>query len=347
MDNEEVNFANKNRIKWNNITFSKILKDAKFFDKKNDLLENTFNTYDFQSLSPKGFDYNWNRAFFQHPEMVMNEWKEKFNYTFENNKHMFDLIPPENVREEAKNWKIQYAYNSHFFRCDEFKTNHDGMHIVFSGCSNTEGVGLNISNAWPTVLYDWLKQKNNLSGYFNLGRAGHGHVKIISDFINYVNNYGAPQYLFILMPNLLRRFVWNNEKDQGWHFMQNDPITDININTFSQQYNSKEYQQSLPMFIYNWALFENYCKSIGTKLVWSTWDQYDSIVYHNSNFFNESLFLIESMDLDYIKIKRPDLNLEKDDINARDLHPGKLQHLKWAESFYSNIIKINKGDFNV
>ena len=41
---------------------------------------------------------------------------------------------------------VEYKYNDMFFRSDNFITSHDGLHILFSGCSESEGVGDNIEN---------------------------------------------------------------------------------------------------------------------------------------------------------------------------------------------------------
>ena len=62
---------------------------------------------------------------------------------------------------------VNYYYNTESFRCDEFKKDHDGLHILFAGCSETEGIGGNVEDAWPTMLLNKMKSKN--SGFFNIG----------------------------------------------------------------------------------------------------------------------------------------------------------------------------------
>ena len=48
---------------------------------------------------------------------------------------------------------VEYNLNEDYFRSDNFKKEHDGLHILFSGCSESEGVGANIEYAWTHILY--------------------------------------------------------------------------------------------------------------------------------------------------------------------------------------------------
>ena len=77
-----------------------------------------------------------------------------------------------NLREKYKllefnNWinnPFTYKFNSHGFRCDEFK---DNPKIMFLGCSNTFGVGLPIDSTWPDIVSKTLGMR-----YANLSVGG-------------------------------------------------------------------------------------------------------------------------------------------------------------------------------
>ena len=43
---------------------------------------------------------------------------------------------------------IIYKYNNHGMRCEDFKVLHEGKHILFAGCSYTEGASIEIENLW-------------------------------------------------------------------------------------------------------------------------------------------------------------------------------------------------------
>lgn len=310
----------------------------------------------YERLDFNNFDYTWAYKFlFIDKNISIHEWNEKgLNYRYENDKHVFDISPVENPREEAKHLKFTYSYNSHFFRCDEFKKNHDGLHIVFGGCSNTEGVGSSEDKMWSHMLYNKIKEKNLTSGYYNLGKSGHGWHKVIHQFRVYVKNYGAPDYFFILLPNLMRSYHWD-DKNRSWFYWQSICFDENelppNIKNFMKEQksmddiiNSKLYVadlnyflQTIPVFLLFWLNFIDYCNAIGTKIIWSTWDTNLNLNVINSNMFNDSFIETEVLDLKHIKKKRDGLELRIDDIDARDTHPGLLQNELWFEGFYQKL----------
>jgi hypothetical protein len=60
--------------------------------------------------------------------------------------------------------KIEYKFNKQGFRCDEFAKEDS---IIFLGCSNTFGTGLNLQDTFSQKVADKYKLKN-----YNLGIAG-------------------------------------------------------------------------------------------------------------------------------------------------------------------------------
>lgn len=69
---------------------------------------------------------------------------------------------------ERNGWidnRIEYRFNSHGFRADEFESNEKS--IMFLGCSFTLGTGLTYEHTWPYIVSQALGVKN-----YNLGISG-------------------------------------------------------------------------------------------------------------------------------------------------------------------------------
>lgn len=323
----------------------------------------------FNSLKIKDFDYTWADEFFHNKDHVVKNWKEKYNYEYINNKHKFDLSPIETVYEKYHGVDVKYYYNNDFFRCDEFIKKHDGLHVLFSGCSNTEGMGLPIELTWTKMLLEKINNVTKTSGYFNLGKSGNGWQKILNSFKTYVEKYGAPDYFFVLLPNLLRDYYWTEEKKM-WDYKQYMPLS-INLTSEDMKaveqhkekhpeyemlmYEKNMYFNSVPAFLVAWRLLEDFCKTINTKLIYSTWDSLESGNLESAannnilkNFYNVAhipypgsrtfeSFALDSRYKDHVLF-----------LQARDGHPGILQQEIWAYNFFeiikNDILKKDKND---
>jgi hypothetical protein len=103
--------------------------------------------------------------------------------------------------------------NKHNFRCDDFTSEHDGEHLLFSGCSVTYGVGLYTKELWSHKLYEMIKKDKKVSGYFNLGTPGTSVMAICSNIMKYISNYGKPDAIFLDLPDLNRFYIIPKEED--------------------------------------------------------------------------------------------------------------------------------------
>lgn len=262
----------------------------------------------------------------------------KYNYRNVDGYHILDTVPVDNIKPDRAHRKVEYRYNKDWFRSDHFKKEHEGLHIVFSGCSNTEGIGQNIEDTWSYMLYQQISQQHKTSGYFNLGRSGTGWQKIVNNFRNYVNLYGAPDYLFLIHPNLLRGYRWVNKGPHqfiGWELYQ--------LNPWQEQVNRVEdiefHRNAFPVWVMTWKLFTDYCESIGTKIVWSTWDQWENNNIINSNLFNDNFLMMTEPSQEDLMTKYYDLLDREDAIEARDGHDGYIHHTHWYLAFKERLIK--------
>lgn len=305
-----------------------------------------------ESLWLRDFDRLWANWFHSGDKAALiqtikdkfdDRFNKKFNYRLEDTYHVLDHIPTESILE-GNDWSVRYSYNSDFFRSDHFKKDHDGLHVVFSGCSNTEGVGADIEKNWSHLVYSELSKTNKLSGYFNLGKGGSGWHQVFHNFKVYVDKFGAPDFLFLNHPNILRNYTWTEEHTK-WHYDQCTPFYK-SMSDSEKIENIRMHRESFPSWVIAMELFVAYCESIGTKLLWTTWHEVESENIMNLSIFSDTFFPTRTVAGEYLISERPDLKLERDDIRMRDGHPGALAQSQWAKAFIKEIkerdwIKLN------
>jgi hypothetical protein len=258
----------------------------------------------------------------------------KYNHRLIDGYHTIDVTPIDHIKEQNKNRKVEYRYNSDWFRSDHFKKDHDGLHIVFSGCSNTEGIGANIENVWSHMLYKEISKQVKTSGFFSLARAGSGLHPIIHNFTGYVKQYGAPDYLFLLLPNILRFSEFNTDQNR-WQYKQINPWGDKE----NLQDNIQKHRAEFPAWVYTFKLFIEYCNSIGTKVVWSTWDAWEVPNIINSHKFDDTFFKIQDLTEELFLNKYVNFIDREDAIEARDGHDGFITQYHWFTEFKNEITK--------
>lgn len=137
----------------------------------------------------------------------------------------------------------EYKLNSDGFRSDEFKKDHDGLHILFIGCSCTAGIGNDYNDVWSYQVYKEIEKNNKVSGYYNIGHNGGSILSIINQTYLYINKYGMPDIIFGLLPEM--------ERDDKY---VSEPV-------FLTKY--------LITFIYK--IFEDYCIANNITLITSSW----------------------------------------------------------------------------
>lgn len=251
-------------------------------------------------------------------------------------------LPVENSRDDGT---VSYSYNSSGFRSDEFKSNHGGRnHVLFVGCSETEGYGANLGEFWSSIIYESIN-KETASGFFNLGRGGWGWEKIIANSTIYFEKYGIPKYMFVMLPNISR--YWNYFEDKGrWVYVQRyvndhklinkekDPsmVKNRQENIFDRS----AYLTEFIRFMAGWKLYLKYCESLGIEVVWSTWLSNDGKNIKNMYSFKNFVELgsDEEIMTQVSRIaadKRKQGKLLPGDIKRRDGHNGTITHQIWAE----------------
>ena len=237
---------------------------------------------------------------------------------------------------------VTYIYNSDFFRCDEFGSYNSKYHVVFGGCSETEGVGGNLDQSWSHKVYSELKENYDVGGYYSLGKSGNGWHKIALSLIEYVNRYGKPTHFFVLLPNIGRNYYWNKDR-KAWAYDQKyvDPGWEVSPHKKENSFDVDEHKKQFIEFAVGWKIFQSYCSTNNIKILYSTWDfsENNNLILYDNHLKNFHPIPHEAELQQFIEKKYPALKLPKNALKKRDGHRGDLVHEYWKESFIKEIEK--------
>lgn len=206
------------------------------------------------------------------------------------------------------NKKIDFTYkiNKHGFRSQHFKKiDTTKLTILTGGCSQSFGEGLPEELRWQSFL---LKNLNNLNvDLFDISAGGASCRLIIRNTISFIRNYGIPDYLFLVLPDISRNFMFDENEYKFQNVWTNKKfITNHNKKTkLFKKYtiNFNEYDE-LMITIENILALEELCNNIKTKLVWTTWSPELIKIFSNFNFknyINPALNFFGDSDLSKIK----------------------------------------------
>jgi hypothetical protein len=215
--------------------------------------------------------------------------------------------------------------NKHKYRSDDFTTEHAGLHILFAGCSNTFGDGLEEHEIWAKRLYDKIHHKENTSGFFNIGAPGLGILAIVFNIYKYIESFGKPNVIFINFP-VSRRFLSFDTTIQKH----------IYVNIHEPEEISEELWHTIPLIEYQYIfMLERYCKSNNINLIYGTWAPRS-----NFNHYQDLNCYVNILDDDMVAkyvIENPD---DEYAMNARDgNHYGNGYHTVWAEIMYNRYME--------
>lgn len=238
-------------------------------------------------------------------------------------------------------------------RTDMFTESHDGKHILFMGCSVTEPAAIPHEMGWAQKTYNAIKQKENVSGFYNLSIGGASIALEIILFFKYVTKYGIPDVVFFNMPGSARtisphkpNYVLENNGIKRGGKMINSSITPKD---------EKEYPGSILMaefFSFElYRAFHEYCKVANIKLISFSWSDFSGgwdpgitqTLFENKfdsfySIINEDFkFFIE----EYIK----DENNKSDTllIASDNVHPGEAEHAYYSHFALTAYNKLNNS----
>jgi hypothetical protein len=250
-------------------------------------------------------------------------------YPFKNKLSGFSIDTVEHDKEK----------NLLLFRCDEFKKEQDGKHVLFTGCSVTQGVGLELEEVWAHKLYTKISENEKVSGYYNLGVPASGIFFIVSNLFKYFNSYGNPDAIFINLPDMLRFY---SVEEVGTKIKKPYVHKDM-VNILSNSiYHDQDWSSEQDILSYSrWVnyydyvmMLESYCKTNNIKLFIFSYDGATNETF--KKFELESFYDINPIYIiDQLIEYAADNNVDEYFLTARDkMHEGHGLHEKWAEKMF-------------
>jgi hypothetical protein len=232
-----------------------------------------------------------------------------------------------------------YKNNLHGYRCDEFTTIHKKKHVLFSGCSNTYGVGLKKEEVWAYKVYNKINETDGSSGYFNLGLGGNNIINSILNIFKYCKKFGNPDVIFINLPSQNRFFNFQ-ETTKQYRIVENSSL-------------SKTHHIEKLTFYNYYLMLEQYCVSNKIKLFSFTWDTYDqhflnkytNKIYPSVNGvfkkynFKTFYYINEEEMLNNLFLLKQKNNNEFFDIARDNLHRGTGVHTYWSDFIYNKYLE--------
>jgi len=189
-------------------------------------------------------------------DFIPNSYEYAFHYScpLHNVIDNDEINIPVSYDKQTK-YGMTYKINNEGFRSDDFTSVHNKKHILFAGCSNTYGDGLEYEETWAHMLYSKILINEELSGYFNLGLLGGKISQIIANIFTYCKLYAKPDVIFFLAPTVSRELYQMqdqselNKKEKGISFL-------FKAKTVFDTY----------------LALDEYCKTNNILLITRTWD---------------------------------------------------------------------------
>lgn len=239
---------------------------------------------------------------------------------------------------------FNYVLNKMGFRSKNFeKFNNENHNILFSGCSFTFGQGLPEDLIWTKMLEKKISNfiDNKKINSYNLGIPGSSIQLIIKNIFSFINVYGKPDEIFVLLPEASRAFNYDYNNNTYRNFIYRKEFLFENKN-----HPIKKYMES---FVYENNLFystqliqalEIFCNNLNINLIWSTWINPEGSLFEKLNFKN-FVYLPKQMseymnhpEEQIIKLRENEFNLPYWQ-HARDLqHPGSCFSTEVSDIFY-------------
>jgi hypothetical protein len=236
--------------------------------------------------------------------------------------------------------KVGYSFNSGGFRSDEFiPLSKDIPSLLFAGCSQTFGAGVELEKTYAHRIYSHLAEKGEASGFFNIAVPGHTSIQSMLSIFDYINLYGDPNTIVLLMPQLERdaafflgyRFEMDYKKQQSAELQVSD------------------FNKFMPVFYRIYKTLYVYCKKNNIRLVSSHWHETDMLLqgkrdiedynkysmgYYLQKDFGDSYqrFIdgkFNKLMFDYAETNKEEKNVMVAD---DDDHPGNAWHYAMSQS---------------
>jgi hypothetical protein len=213
------------------------------------------------------------------------------------------------------------------------KHHDDGLHILFAGCSVTNGLGLIYDEMWRNKLIKRLKDTHRIKNVSSIAMSGHAIVGQVLNIFEYIDQHGKPDIIMFNMPDMMRLVAVNPENNEY-------EITKLWIRKDEEVRDSffatKTMFGALTAQLYE--MLELMCKSHDIKLLSSSWDHNTTeSLQHFKTFFSVTQDEMERGTQKAVE-EHPDMECP---LYARDgIHYGEAQNYFWADKFYEKLMEI-------
>ena len=224
---------------------------------------------------------------------------------------------------------ISYRINNYGYRSDDISKEHSTSNFLYSGCSNTFGIGVPLESIWAYQINSLLSGEK----FINLAINGGSYKTVIYDVFNYIRNFGKPKGVFLLLPNLQRQinFIENKEKNVVMFInsYRNSSQEENISRVISEKTNLFEFYNTVKML-------EDYLFELDIPLIWTTWDpDLDKKISESKGFKN--YVTLDNFNV-YHKLKSSKKPKELDndywDVARDNSHLGSKYHLFYASIMY-------------
>jgi hypothetical protein len=216
--------------------------------------------------------------------------REQYLLSLQNKNSYYDnegyLITDDVKDEKIINKKINFNYklNKHGFRSNHFKlVDSSKTTILTAGCSQSFGQALPEELRWQSFLLKNLK--NNNIDFFDVSSTAASIRLITRNTVSFIRNYGKPNYIFIVFPDIARDFMFfekenkfNNVNANTRHIIE-QKIKNLPNALIDYTITFNEYDALMKSVEQIWHL-EELCKLSGIKLFWTSWED----GFHNEFF---------------------------------------------------------------
>jgi hypothetical protein len=240
-----------------------------------------------------------------------------------------------------------YKINKNNFRSIHFKTlDTNSINILVGGCSNTVGNGLPEEYMWSNLLKNKIQNlyPNKKVELYNVSVHGGSSQIIFKNIISFIKNYGTPDYVFMLIPEVARGLHFSNELNSYIKVIPNINIFDNKIKQDVLEYaRTYKFENQFLSICEMLNALEYIFNVLNIKAGWTTWKQNELYMYKDLNY---KYFINFKIDQDpYYKINNdgsqwidPDYPINKNNLPywniARDgAHGGTCWNIQIANIF--------------
>jgi len=278
--------------------------------------------------------------FFRSPELSHNIepafqfWTKPNTSVIRNLEHNC-IVDYETTNKNSKD--IVYKLNNFchisedFVSLDPKKTN-----ILFAGCSVTAGEYLPKGYSWPHHLYSHMKKIiPDIGPQQILAFPGANASKIIANIFKYVNLFGKPDYIFLMLPDMFRLYTaYEDHFSPEITYAEGATIDDLMF-PFQGMY---EYQMA-------YRNLEIFCSSLGIKLFSTSWEKCANAEMEKLNFKTYRKLSYSSMKKTRFSSAIKDISEDRyEHFNKKyyvygsdKLHPGLISHINFADHFIERL----------